>query len=233
MPSAGRPFTPELVTELVTRGVLVAPVTLHTGVSSPERGEPPFPERFQVPSATARLVNAVRAWNGRVIAVGTTVVRALETVAAADGTVSEGRGWTSLVVTPERGLLAIDGLLTGWHEPESSHLQLLEAAAGLELLGSFLPGSARARLPLARVRRPAPDPALTLCRCARASQEWSRSRCVLTTMDRTQEEAKVNTETQERTALADELLKRIGQTVGENARSRPCSVIPWNAGASR
>jgi S-adenosylmethionine:tRNA ribosyltransferase-isomerase len=134
MPSAGRPFTPELVTELVTRGVLVAPVTLHTGVSSLEHGEPPFPERFQVPSATARLVNAVRAWNGRVIAVGTTVVRALETVAAADGTVSGGGGWTNLVVTPERGLLAIDGLLTGWHEPKSSHLQLLEAAAGLELL---------------------------------------------------------------------------------------------------
>ncbi|MET1009576.1 MAG: S-adenosylmethionine:tRNA ribosyltransferase-isomerase [Gaiellaceae bacterium] len=134
MPSAGRPFTSELVTELVTRGVLVAPVTLHTGVSSLEQGEPAFPERFQVPSATARLVNAVHAWNGRVIAVGTTVVRALETVAAADGTVSGGRGWTSLVVTPERGLLTIDGLLTGWHEPKSSHLQLLEAAAGVELL---------------------------------------------------------------------------------------------------
>jgi S-adenosylmethionine:tRNA ribosyltransferase-isomerase len=135
MPSAGRPFTAELVTELVARGMLFAPVTLHAGVSSPEHGEPPFPERFQVPPATARLVNAVRAWKGRVIAVGTTVVRALETVAAADGTVSEGRGWTSLVVAPERGLLAIDGLLTGWHERESSHLQLLEAAAGLELLG--------------------------------------------------------------------------------------------------
>jgi S-adenosylmethionine:tRNA ribosyltransferase-isomerase len=134
MPSAGRPFTAELVTALVARGILVAPVVLHTGVSSPERGERPYPERFQVPAATARLVNAVRAWNGRVIAVGTTVVRALETVAAADGTVSEGRGWTSLVVTPERGLRAIDGLLTGWHENESSHLELLEAAAGAELL---------------------------------------------------------------------------------------------------
>jgi S-adenosylmethionine:tRNA ribosyltransferase-isomerase len=134
MPSAGRPFTAELVTELVARGILAAPVVLHTGVSSPQRGERPNPERFQVPGATARLVNAVRAWNGRVIAVGTTVVRALETVAAADGTVSEGRGWTSLVVTPERGLRAIDGLLTGWHENESSHLELLEAAAGAELL---------------------------------------------------------------------------------------------------
>jgi S-adenosylmethionine:tRNA ribosyltransferase-isomerase len=90
--------------------------------------------RFRVPAATASLVNAVHRWNGRVIAVGTTVARALETVAAADGTVSEGRGWTSLVITPERGLLALDGLLTGWHEAESSHLQLLEAVAGSELL---------------------------------------------------------------------------------------------------
>jgi S-adenosylmethionine:tRNA ribosyltransferase-isomerase len=134
MPSAGRPFTAELVTELVAGGILVTPVILHTAVSSPERGERPYPERFHVPAATARLVNAVRGWNGRVIAVGTTVVRALETVAAADGTVSEGRGWTSLVVTPERGLRAIDGLLTGWHESESSHLELLEAAASAELL---------------------------------------------------------------------------------------------------
>jgi S-adenosylmethionine:tRNA ribosyltransferase-isomerase len=134
MPSAGRPFTEQLVTELVTRGVLVAPVTLHTGVSSLEQGERPFPERFRVPAATASLVNAVHGWNGRVIAVGTTVARALETVAAADGTVSEGRGWTSLLITPRRGILAVDGLLTGWHEPASSHLQLLEAVAGRELL---------------------------------------------------------------------------------------------------
>ena len=91
-------------------------MTLHTGLSSPERDEPPFPERYHVPAATARLVNAVRGWNGRVIAVGTTVVRALESVAAANGTVSEGQGWTNLVVTQERGLRAIDGLLTGWHE---------------------------------------------------------------------------------------------------------------------
>jgi len=134
MPSAGRPFTTGLVTELVGRGVLVAPVTLHTGVSSLERGEAPFPERFRVPPTTAQLVNAVHGWNGRVIAVGTTVVRALESVAAADGTVSEGDGWTSLVVTSERALHVIDGLLTGWHEHDSSHLQLLEAAAGAELL---------------------------------------------------------------------------------------------------
>jgi S-adenosylmethionine:tRNA ribosyltransferase-isomerase len=134
MPSAGRPFTTELVTQLVASGMLITPVTLHTGVSSPERDEPPFLERYHVPAATARLVNAVHGWNGRVIAVGTTVVRALETVARADGTVTEGEGWTNLVVTPERGLRAIDGLLTGLHESGSSHLELLEATAGRPLL---------------------------------------------------------------------------------------------------
>lgn len=134
MPSAARPFTDRLVTELVARGILIAPVTLHAGVSSLEDGEPPYRERYRVPPATARLVNSVHAWGGRVVAVGTTVVRALETVAAPDGTVSCGEGATGLIITPERGLRAIDGLLTGWHEPESSHLQLLEAAAGSDLL---------------------------------------------------------------------------------------------------
>jgi S-adenosylmethionine:tRNA ribosyltransferase-isomerase len=134
MPSAARPFSPELVTELVSRGVMFAPITLHCGVSSLEAGESPYPERYEVPAETARLVNAARWWGGRVIAVGTTVVRALETVADADGVVSGGAGITSVVVTPEHGVRAIDGLLTGWHEPESSHLRLLEAVAGPELL---------------------------------------------------------------------------------------------------
>ena len=134
MPSAARPFTPELVTELVTRGNLLAPVTLHCGVSSLEAGESPYPERYRVPPETARLVNAVHEWGGRVIAVGTTVVRALESVAAPDGTVSPDSGVTNLMVTSERGIHAIDGLITGWHEPESSHLSLLEAVAGPELL---------------------------------------------------------------------------------------------------
>jgi S-adenosylmethionine:tRNA ribosyltransferase-isomerase len=134
MASAGRPFTPELITRLVASGVLVAPVTLHTGVSSQERGERPYPERFRVTRETARLVNAVRAWGGRIIAVGTTVVRALETVAQPDGAVAAGDGWTHLIVTPERGVWAVDGLITGWHEPQSSHLDVLRAAAGDELL---------------------------------------------------------------------------------------------------
>jgi len=134
MPSAGRPFTPELITRLAARGVLIAPVTLHAGVSSPERHEPPFPEYFDVPEQTARLANAVRAWGGRIVAVGTTVIRALETVASPDGTISSHAGWTGLVITPERGLWTVDGLLTGWHEPEASHLLMLEAAAGSDLL---------------------------------------------------------------------------------------------------
>jgi S-adenosylmethionine:tRNA ribosyltransferase-isomerase len=134
MPSAGRPFTDELVGELVSRGVLFAPLTLHTGVSSPERHEPPYPERFSVPAETARLVNAVKEWGGRVIAVGTTAVRALETVADDDGTAHEGEGWTDLVISVDRGLRTVDGLITGWHEPQASHLMMLEAVAGEDLL---------------------------------------------------------------------------------------------------
>jgi S-adenosylmethionine:tRNA ribosyltransferase-isomerase len=136
MPSAARPFTPELVTRLVSAGVHVAPITLHCGVSSPERHEAPYPEHYDVPEATARLVDAVRWWGGRVIAVGTTVVRALETVAEPDGTVVAGSGWTGLVVDADRGLRAVDGLITGWHEPEASHLQLLEAVVGRDLLAT-------------------------------------------------------------------------------------------------
>jgi S-adenosylmethionine:tRNA ribosyltransferase-isomerase len=134
MPSAGRPLSSGLITRLAASGVLIAPVTLHTGVSSPERHEPPYPERYRVPPETARLVDAAHGWGGKVVAVGTTVVRALESVAGRDRRVRPGAGWTNLVVSPERGLRAVDGLLTGWHEPGASHLQLLRAAAGEELL---------------------------------------------------------------------------------------------------
>jgi len=136
MPSAGRPFTPTLLTQLVAGGTLIAPLTLHTGVSSPERHEPPYPEQYEVPAVTARLVNAVRGWGGRIIAIGTTVVRALETVAAPDGTVRAGSGWTNLVISADRGPRTVDGLLTGWHEPLASHLQMLEAIAGEGLVRS-------------------------------------------------------------------------------------------------
>jgi S-adenosylmethionine:tRNA ribosyltransferase-isomerase len=134
MPSAARPFTPRLVTKLVAKGVTVVPIVLHTGVSSQEAGEAPYAERFEVPVATADIVNAARAAGGRVIAAGTTVVRALETTADRAGRSHPGRGWTELVVTPERGVRLVDGLITGWHEPESSHLAMLEAIAGRDLL---------------------------------------------------------------------------------------------------
>jgi S-adenosylmethionine:tRNA ribosyltransferase-isomerase len=135
MPSASRPFTPPVVTDLAARGVLIAPLTLHAGVSSLEADEDPYPEPYDVPPVTARLVNHVRAHGGRVIAAGTTVVRALET-AVAGGRVVPSAGWTSYVVTPETGVRAVDGLLTGLHEPRSSHLRMLAAFAGPELLGS-------------------------------------------------------------------------------------------------
>jgi S-adenosylmethionine:tRNA ribosyltransferase-isomerase len=134
MPSAGRPFSTRTVTDLVSAGISVAPIVLHTGVSSPEKGEPPLAEPYRVPAATARLVNLTRANGGRVVAVGTTVTRALETVAARDGTVRAGEGWTELVLGPERPARVVTGLVTGWHAPGASHLLLLEAVAGQELV---------------------------------------------------------------------------------------------------
>ncbi|HEX3538843.1 MAG TPA: S-adenosylmethionine:tRNA ribosyltransferase-isomerase [Acidimicrobiales bacterium] len=133
MPSAARPFSAELVTELVSRGVMVAPITLHCAVSSLEAHEAPPAERFSVPPATAELVNQTRRQGGRVIAVGTTVVRALESAAGEDGVHAAG-GWTSLVISAERGVRAVDGMITGWHEPEASHLALLAAVGGIDLL---------------------------------------------------------------------------------------------------
>jgi len=136
MPSAGRPFTPELVTRLVAGGVMVVPVTLHTGVSSQEAGEEPQPERFEVTATTAAVVNAARAGGGRVVAVGTTVTRALESAVkdVDSGTrLVPARGWTSRVVTPADPPRIVDGLITGWHDPEASHLLLVEAVAGRQL----------------------------------------------------------------------------------------------------
>jgi S-adenosylmethionine:tRNA ribosyltransferase-isomerase len=131
MVSAGRPFTTELLARLEAAGVTVAPLTLHAGVSSPEVGEPPAPERYWVPETTARLVVTTRDAGRRVVAIGTTVVRALETVA---GDVRGGSGWTELVLGPERPAHVVTGLVTGLHLPESSHLLLLEAVAGPSLV---------------------------------------------------------------------------------------------------
>ena len=145
MPSAGRPFTREIIARLERKGVRVVPLVLHTGVASLELHEAPYPERYRIPAATAAAVNATRAAGGRVVAVGTTVVRALETVASADGQVRAGEGWTDLIITPERGVRVVDGMLTGFHEPRSSHLAMLEAVAGRRHIALAYQAALRAR----------------------------------------------------------------------------------------
>ncbi len=139
MPSASRPFTAEMIARLVVRGVMIAPLTLHTGVSSLEGDEEPYPEPYDIPPATARLVDATRQAGGRVVAVGTTVVRALETAAAARGQRAAGplpasAGWTHHLVTPQTPPRVVDALFTGLHEPRSTHLLMLNAFAGAGLL---------------------------------------------------------------------------------------------------
>ncbi len=134
MPSAGRPFSGRLVAGLISLGVVLAPITLHTGVSSPEGSELPAAERFRVPAATALLANHTRRKGGRVIAVGTTVVRALESAADGRGVVSAAAGWTDLVLDSSRPVRAVEGLITGWHAASATHLMLLESVAGTGLV---------------------------------------------------------------------------------------------------
>jgi S-adenosylmethionine:tRNA ribosyltransferase-isomerase len=133
MPSAARPFTPEIVTRLISQGVALAAVTLHCGVSSQEAGERPQPERFEVSPTVARLVNATRAEGGRVVAVGTTVTRALESAVGTGGEAQAASGWTDRLITAEDPPRVVSGLITGWHNPDASHLLLVEAVAGTEL----------------------------------------------------------------------------------------------------
>ena len=123
MPSAGRPFSAELVTRLVAHGVIFAPITLHTGLSSQDASEAPQPEWFEVSETTADLVNSCRARGGRVI----------ESAAQPDRSVTPASGWTDLVICPDRQVRVVDGLITGWHNPEASHLLLVESVAGTEL----------------------------------------------------------------------------------------------------
>ena len=133
MPSAGRAFSPELITRLVANGVSIVPLILHTGVASLEDDEPPYEEFYRVPPETAATINAARTAGRRVIAVGTTVVRALETVTDRDGYTHPGEGWTDVFITPERGIRSVDAMLTGLHEPRSTHLSMLEALVGSRL----------------------------------------------------------------------------------------------------
>lgn len=132
MASAGRPFTADLLTQLVSSGVHLATITLHTGISSQEAGEELAPEWFEVTAGTAAIVNAAREAGGRVVAVGTTVTRALES-AATGGRLLPRSGWTDHLVTPLTPPQIVEGLITGWHDPQASHLLLVEAVAGAEL----------------------------------------------------------------------------------------------------
>jgi len=153
MPSAGRAFTPELITRLVARGVQVAPLLLHTGVASLETHEPPYEEYYRIPPETARLVNGTRETGKRVIAVGTTIVRALESATGTDGITHPGEGWTDLVITPERDLQAVNAILTGLHEPKATHLAMLQALAGLITPANHLHRSTAREIFVARVWR--------------------------------------------------------------------------------
>jgi S-adenosylmethionine:tRNA ribosyltransferase-isomerase len=130
MPSAGRAFTGAMLADLQSGGVQIAALVLHTGVASLESHEPPYEEFYRVPEPTAQAVNAARSAGRRVIAVGTTVVRALESAADARGLVRAGSGWTDLMITPERGVRAVNALLTGMHEPRATHLAMLAAICG-------------------------------------------------------------------------------------------------------
>lgn len=130
MPSAGRAFTDSVIRQVLARDVRVAKITLHTGVASFENHEAPYEEFYHVPPETADAVTEARARGGRVIAVGTTVVRALESAADDEGRLIASRAWTDLLVTPERGVRIVDALLTGFHEPKATHLAMLMAIAG-------------------------------------------------------------------------------------------------------
>ena len=132
MPSAGRPFTTDLVTALVAGGVVIAPVSLDTGVSSLEAGEPPVAERYLVPPATARLVNLTKRSGGRVIAVGTTSLRLIESATDVDDTIQPFEGDTAIFITPGYRFKGIDGLITNFHLPRSTLFMLVSALMGLE-----------------------------------------------------------------------------------------------------
>ena len=131
MPSAGRAFTWQMLRDLKANGIKTAFLQLHAGLSYYENDEWPVPnehpEVFHIPSGTAELVNETKRSGGRVIAVGTTVVRALETAVSDQGEIAGTKGVTKLYVDKGYTLKAVDGLLTGFHEPEASHLDMLTA----------------------------------------------------------------------------------------------------------
>jgi S-adenosylmethionine:tRNA ribosyltransferase-isomerase len=132
MPSAGRGLALPLLARIRARGVRVAPLTHAAGLSSTGDAELdaalPLPERFEIPEATVAAIEAARLWGGRVVAVGTTVVRALEGSAVQNGgQVQAGHGTTDLVLGAGHRRAVVDGLLSGIHARDSSHFALLRA----------------------------------------------------------------------------------------------------------
>jgi len=134
MPSAGRAFTPYLIEKLKAKGVKIVPILLHTGVSSLEANEKPYPEYFEVSKETANALNEYTLQGKRIIAVGTTAIRAVESATNKKGKVQAQKGWTNLFITPANGIKIIDGMLTGFHEPKASHLLMMQALATTEHL---------------------------------------------------------------------------------------------------
>lgn len=132
MPSAGRGFTPGLIERLLKKGVIIAPLILHTGVSSLEENETPYPEYVEIDPVTAALINTSKSAGGRIIAVGTTAIRAVETAVNSEGKLLPYRGNTDLFIDENYAMKVIDGLLTGFHEPRASHLNMLQSVAGFD-----------------------------------------------------------------------------------------------------
>ncbi|MGI9542365.1 MAG: S-adenosylmethionine:tRNA ribosyltransferase-isomerase, partial [Cyclobacteriaceae bacterium] len=132
MPSAGRGFTSELVETLLANGVVIAPILLHTGVSSLEENEKPYPEYIEIDPLTASILGNAKSQNKRIIAVGTTAVRAIESAVNDQGHIEPYRGNTNLIIDSGYQIKVANGLLTGFHEPHASHLHMLQALAGMQ-----------------------------------------------------------------------------------------------------
>lgn len=151
-PTAGLHFTEALLNTLERRGVRRAAITLHVGpgtfkpvtVAEVEQHRMDA-ERYTVPPETARLIRETRAARGRVVAVGSTVVRALETVAAAHGMVTAAQGRSDLFIYPPFAFRAVDAMLTNFHLPSSSLLMMVSALAGRELILRAYDEAIRAR----------------------------------------------------------------------------------------
>lgn len=132
MPSAGRGFTSELIAALLRKGITLAPILLHTGVSSLEESETPYPEFMEIDPVSASIINTAKSERRRIIAVGTTAIRAIETAVSDDGVLMPYRGNTSLFIDESYSMKITDGLLTGFHEPRASHLNMLQSISNYE-----------------------------------------------------------------------------------------------------